>query len=65
MGRKAWSKQDEEALATDCQQRIEAAVERYLTIGPREPVTMFDHLYAELPSVYARQRAVLEGGTDA
>ena len=65
VGRKVWSKQNEEALAADCQQQVEAAVGRYLTIGPREPATMFDHLYAELPAVYLRQRALLEGGTDA
>ena len=44
----------------ECQQRIDAAVERYLATGPRAPETMFDHLYAELPKVYASQREELE-----
>jgi 2-oxoisovalerate dehydrogenase E1 component alpha subunit len=57
---KAWGKAEEEALAADCQQRVEAAVERYLAIGPRAPETMFDHLYAELPRAYAGQRRELE-----
>jgi pyruvate dehydrogenase E1 component alpha subunit len=63
-GRKAWSKKDEEELATECQQRIDAAVERYLATQPREPGTMFDHLYARLPTAYASQRRELEGETD-
>ncbi len=48
-----WSKADEEKLAAECHERIEAAVERYLATPPRRPDTMFDHLYADLPEVYA------------
>lgn len=48
-----WSKADEEKLAAECHERIEAAVERYLAMPPRRPDTMFDHLYADLPEVYA------------
>jgi 2-oxoisovalerate dehydrogenase E1 component alpha subunit len=58
---KAWGKSDEEQIAAECQQRVEAAVERYLAIGPRAPETMFDHLYAELPKVYISQRDELKG----
>jgi 2-oxoisovalerate dehydrogenase E1 component alpha subunit len=60
VSQKVWGKSDEEELVADCQQRVEAAVERYLAVGPRPPETMFDHLYAELPKVYASQRAELE-----
>src|SRR6266536_4036794 len=56
----AWGKSQEEQLAAECQERVEAAVERYLATGPRAPQTMFDHLYAELPAVYAGQRQELE-----
>jgi pyruvate dehydrogenase E1 component alpha subunit len=63
VGRKAWGKAEEEQLSGECQQRVEAAVERYLAIGPRAPETMFDHLYARLPDVYAPQRGELEGGS--
>jgi pyruvate dehydrogenase E1 component alpha subunit len=66
VARKAWGKAEEEALAHDCQERIDAAIERYLATPPRAPETMFDHLYAELPEVYAAQRRELEeGGPDA
>ncbi|WP_239503905.1 thiamine pyrophosphate-dependent enzyme, partial [Citrobacter freundii] len=47
VARNAWSKREEEELATECQQRIDAAVKRYLAVGPRAPETMFDHLYAK------------------
>src|SRR6266550_2090229 len=60
-GQKAWSKTDEEQLSAECQQHIDAAVERYLAVKPRAPETMFDHLYAELPRAYAAQRGELEG----
>ena len=60
-GQKVWSKTDEEQLSAECQQHIDAAVERYLLVKQRAPETMFDHLYAELPRAYAAQRRELEG----
>ena len=63
--RKAWGKSDEEKLIAECQQRIDAAVERYLASTPRPPESMFDHLYAELPQVYVAQRDELKGVPDA
>jgi pyruvate dehydrogenase E1 component alpha subunit len=65
VGQKAWTKADEEQLSAQCQERVEAAVERYLATGPRAPETMFDHLYAELPGVYASQRDELKGASHA
>ena len=65
VGRKAWGKAEEEQLARDCQQRVETAVGRYLATPPRPPESIFDHLYAELPSVYAGQRAAMRKATDA
>jgi pyruvate dehydrogenase E1 component alpha subunit len=65
VSQQAWGKTEEEALAAECQQRIDAAVERYLAIPPRAPETMFDHLYAKLPRVYAAQRDELKGGPHA
>ena len=62
---KQWDKAREEALTGECQRAIDAAVERYLTMPPRAPETMFDHLYAELPAVYAGQRRAAAGGSDA
>jgi pyruvate dehydrogenase E1 component alpha subunit len=65
VSQKAWGKAQEEELAAECQKQIEAAIERYLVTSPRAPETIFDHLYAELPGVYAGQRAELAGGSDA
>jgi pyruvate dehydrogenase E1 component alpha subunit len=56
----AWTKAQEEALASECQARVDAAVERYLATAPQPPVTMFDHLYAVLPEAYAKQREELQ-----
>jgi pyruvate dehydrogenase E1 component alpha subunit len=65
VSRKAWGKPEEEQLSADCQARVEAAVERYLATAPRAPETMFDHLYAALPSAYERQRNELKDATHA
>jgi len=65
VGQKQWDKAREEALTRDCQQQIDAAVKHYLAIPPRAPESMFDHLYAELPTVYAAQRRAAAGGSDA
>ena len=59
-----WSKGDEEQLAAECHERIEAAVQQYLKTAPRRPETIFDHLYAELPEVYAAQCRELAGECD-
>ena len=61
VSRQCWTKAQEEELAAECQERIDAAVERYLAIEARPPQTMFDHLYAVLPHSYARQRDELSG----
>jgi 2-oxoisovalerate dehydrogenase E1 component alpha subunit len=65
VSQRAWGKAEEEQLVRECQEQVEAAAERYLTIGPRAPETMFDHLYAELPSAYASQRDALKGNSHA
>jgi 2-oxoisovalerate dehydrogenase E1 component alpha subunit len=65
VARKAWSKAQEEELSAECQRQIDAAVERYLAIGPRMPESMFDHLYAELPKTYDAQRDEVKGVSHA
>ena len=65
VGLKVWNKAKEERLAAWCQERVEAAVARYLQQKPRAPETMFDHLYAELPKAYVGQRNEVEGAVDA
>ncbi len=59
VARMGWSKSDEEQVVRECEAEIESAIAKYLETGPRAPETMFDHLYAELPRVYARQRREL------
>jgi pyruvate dehydrogenase E1 component alpha subunit len=61
----AWGKAAEEQLASDCQRQVDAAVERYLATGPAAPDTMFDHLFQDLPAVYAGQRHELKGPAHA
>jgi pyruvate dehydrogenase E1 component alpha subunit len=53
----AWSKTDEEQLSEAVNAEIDAAVARYLSIGPQPVESMFDHLYAELPAALIEQRA--------
>jgi 2-oxoisovalerate dehydrogenase E1 component alpha subunit len=55
-----WSKTQEEEVASECEERVDAAIKRYLATEPRPPETMFDHLYARLPSAYADQRKEVE-----
>jgi 2-oxoisovalerate dehydrogenase E1 component alpha subunit len=55
-----WSKTQEEEAASECEERVDAAIKRYLATEPRPPETMFDHLYARLPSAYAGQRKEVE-----
>jgi len=61
VSQRAWGKAQEEQLVRECQEQVDAAADRYLAIPPRTPETMFDHLYAELPKVYASQRDELKG----
>lgn len=60
VSRAGWSKAEEEGVVSECEQRVAAAIESYLAAGSRPPQTMFDHLYAELPRAYARQRKEIE-----
>ncbi len=60
VGRMNWSKADEEQISGECEQSVDAAIERYLAITPRPPESMFDHLYARLPDAYAGQRREIE-----
>jgi 2-oxoisovalerate dehydrogenase E1 component alpha subunit len=60
VSRMNWNKAEEEKVAGECEERVEAAIERYLATPPRPPESMFDHLYARLPSAYAGQRKEIE-----
>src|ERR1700720_1974809 len=65
VSKQAWGKSQEEELVADCQRQVDAAVERYLATTPRAPETMFDHLYAELPTAYIAQREEVAGASHA
>jgi TPP-dependent pyruvate/acetoin dehydrogenase alpha subunit len=57
---RAASKAKEQKVASECEDRVDAAIKRYLATAPRPPETMFDHLYAKLPSAYVGQRKEIE-----
>jgi 2-oxoisovalerate dehydrogenase E1 component alpha subunit len=63
VSRQAWSKAEEEQVASESQSQVEAAIERYMATPTRTRAGMFDHLYAKLPDVYAAQRDELEGAS--
>ncbi|CAB4881805.1 unannotated protein [freshwater metagenome] len=56
VGQGWWTTADEESLLRDCSEQIDHAVATYLGIGPQEPTSMFDSLYAELPPALLAQR---------
>ncbi len=60
VSRMRWSKAEEEKVTNECEERVDAAIKLYLAIGLRQPESMFDHLYARLPSAYADQRKEIE-----
>ena len=60
VSRMSWSKAEEEKVTNECEERVDAGIKRYLATGPRPPETMFDHLYARLPSIYVSQRKEIE-----
>ncbi len=51
-----WSKEQEDALLADSAAAVDAAVEDYLATPVQPAVSMFDHLYAELPESLRSQR---------
>jgi 2-oxoisovalerate dehydrogenase E1 component alpha subunit len=52
----AWDAPREEALKSECQQQVEAAVELYLKAPQPSSDAMFDHLFAQLPRHLRVQR---------
>ena len=52
----AWTEQDENNLQVACANKVEAAVQEYLSLTPQGVETMFDYHYAELPHDLVEQR---------
>ena len=50
----------DEGLEDEVDKEIAAAIHRFEAMGPAKPLTMFDHVYAELPPHVQAQRAELE-----
>jgi len=57
----AWDKPKEDQLLRECNEQVQAAAQAYLDTPPPGPAEMFDHLYAQLPTALARQRAAALG----
>ena len=57
---RVWSEQQEEELQAECAVEVDAAVKEYLTIAPQPLESMFDYLYATLPTIYTAQRDMLK-----
>ncbi len=53
VGQKAWGKAEEEQLSAECQERVEAAVERYLAT---RPARAGDHVRSPLCQASRRLR---------
>jgi pyruvate dehydrogenase E1 component alpha subunit len=56
----AWSTEQEDKLQIECAAKVEAAVQEYLSVTPQPLESMFDYLYASLPSIYEEQRDKLK-----
>jgi 2-oxoisovalerate dehydrogenase E1 component alpha subunit len=54
-----WTAEKEEKYLAECSTEVEKIVEEYLSIPPAPVESIFDSLYAELPSAYADQREQL------
>jgi 2-oxoisovalerate dehydrogenase E1 component alpha subunit len=61
----AWTEPDEELLRADLGAQIEQAVKEYLATEAPAPESMFDHLFAQLPSALEPQRDELAAEGDA
>lgn len=60
--RHGWTREEEEGLLGDCAAEVDTAAEAYLATAPQPPEAVFDWLYDELPTAYARQRAEFLAG---
>ena len=59
VGRGLWDDDRQAALEANCRTEIDHAVEAYLATPPREPASMFDHLFETLPPALRAERAEL------
>ena len=58
MAQKLWSSDEEEQLVMECSEKVEQAVDEYLSTTPQSIGSIFDYHYAELPEYLVEQRAI-------
>jgi len=49
VSQEAWSKQDEEALLSECSAQVAASAAAYLAVRPQAASDMFNYLFADMP----------------
>lgn len=52
----SWDEQKEQALLTQCAEKVAAQVTEYLATPAQDPATMFEYMFAEIPHDLAEQR---------
>jgi pyruvate dehydrogenase E1 component alpha subunit len=61
MRERLWSDAQDASTREACNARVEEAVTEFLAVPPREPASMFEHLFAELPAALHEQRDAVRG----
>lgn len=56
----AWDESKDKALRLAIGEEVALAIQEYLDTKPRDPASMMDYLYAQLPEMYQSQRDELE-----
>lgn len=59
-----WNAEKEKQWQTECAERVDESVKRYLEKGQDTPESMFDHLYEEWPDVMNEQLELLADKVD-
>jgi 2-oxoisovalerate dehydrogenase E1 component alpha subunit len=63
VARHAWGKRDEEEVLAECALQVDTAVEAYLMQPPQPSESMFEHLFATLPTALLAQYDALRAST--
>ena len=58
-----WDDAQEEALKTECSQKVEAAVGEYLNTPAQDVTSIFEYMYEKVPHDLAKQRAGVKGSS--
>lgn len=55
---------ENEQIHADCSAEVDKAVNEYLSLAPQPLESIFDYLYADLPTAYSAQREILQSFKD-